>query len=766
MRTARLQNETLQKMDVPGAVVSTPVKRPPSSDDGARVCESPIAALATTTTIGGGGVVKGTPVKRGTVAPARTIRAPHDANARDALVFATEKECETHARARSPFASSATHQDGVTCDPFVARKLRAHQREGARWMYRALHGMDATATTTSGREGVRGVLLADEMGLGKSLQVLAVLWTMLTQGPRGKPTCRRAVLICPASLIGNWGAEFKKWLGDIRVQASLAEGNAEAVDRACDRWCAEPREDSKSSFDRWPVLVMSYETARRLGPRVAAMKPDLLVCDEAHRLRNAMGSQTMSALREINAPMRVLLTGTPIQNNLNEYASVLDFAQPGLLESLEDFQRDFTQPIQRQYERGASKSEIELGRKMAAELNRRTAGKILSRKSSTNAAYLPKKAELVILCQLTSAQRQVYEAGANLVESWTSVDKNRSSGAAALCAIGLLRQVANEVDQILQADVMQAMATVENELDAEVESDEFSRASASDTSAQELKKVMAKALPDDYSGGAAGSGKFTVLQHLLESLAERADTTERVVIVSGYSASLSTAENMCKKLNLSTSRLDGTVAVDLRTSIVKDFNSGHGGRVMLLSVVAGGAGLNLVGANRLILMDVSWNPAHDRQAMGRIWRDGQRKPVTIYRLIAAGTVEQKVFERQLGKEVLKSTVESGYVGYEGDGFTTKDSLEGIVKFTGDDLDSKVDWGRSVATAGACPLLDDAHKQLKEMTFRVVNVSDETQTAKDSSQQSRKESMEARIKKSAPERRALEDVFRSTKKVKK
>lgn len=748
-------------------VVSTPVKRPPSSDDGARVCNSPIAALATTTTTttGGGGVVKGTPVKMGTVAPARTIRGPYDANARDALVFATEEECETHAQARSPFASSATHQDGVTCDPFVARKLRAHQREGASWMYRALHGMDATATTTSESEGVRGVLLADEMGLGKSLQVLAVLWTMLTQGPCGKPTCRRAVLICPASLIGNWGAEFKKWLGDIRVQASLAEGNAEAVDRACDRWCAEPRKDSKSSFDRWPVLVMSYETARRLGPRVAAMKPDLLVCDEAHRLRNAMGSQTMSALREINAPMRVLLTGTPIQNNLNEYASVLDFAQPGLLGALEDFQRDFTQPIQRQYERGASKSEIELGRKMAAELNRRTAGKILSRKSSTNAAYLPKKTELVVLCQMTSAQRQVYEAGANLVESWTSADKSRSSGAAALCAIGLLRQAANEVDQILQAAATtQATAEAENELDAEVESDEFSRTTASETSAQELKSVMAKALPDDYPGGAAGSGKFTVLHHLLESLAKRADTTERVVVVSGYSASLATAENICKKLNLSTSRLDGTVAVDLRTSIVKDFNSGNGGRVMLLSVVAGGAGLNLVGANRLILMDVSWNPAHDRQAMGRIWRDGQRKPVTIYRLITAGTVEQKVFERQLGKEVLKSTVESGYAWYEGDGFTTKDSLEGIVKFTGDDLDSNVDWGRSVATAETCPLLDDARAQLKEtLTFKVVNVSDETQTAKDSSQQSQKESMEARFKKSAPKRIAFEDLFRSSKK---
>lgn len=712
---------------------------------------TPMRAVAASTPVDADatspGVVRETPTK---TTRARVASA-HDAEARDALVFATETECERYAEATNGTARAAS----VTCDPFVSGKLREHQRAGARWMYRALHGIGEDAASEG---GTRGVLLADEMGLGKSLQVLAVLWTMLRQGPCGKPTARRAVFVCPASLIGNWGAEFTKWLGGVRVQASLAEGNAEAVDTACDRWCAEPAKGSKSSFDRWPVLVMSYETARRLAPRVRAMKPELMVCDEAHRLRNAMGSQTMTALREINVPMRVLLTGTPIQNNLNEYAAVLDFAQPGILGPLEDFQRDFTQPIQRQYERGASKEQIAQGRKVADELNRRTKGKILSRKSSTNAAYLPKKTELVVLCRLTSAQRQAYEAGAKLVESWTSSDTSASSGAAALCAIGILRQTANEVDQILaSADShSQTMTDAEKELDDEMEMDAIARAGTSGKSVDDLKAAMAKALPRDYAGGIDGSGKFTILRRMLEALKERGDPTERVVVVSGYSASLATAEDICKNLNVTTSRLDGTVAVDLRTSIVKNFNSGQGGQVMLLSVVAGGAGLNLVGANRLILMDVSWNPAHDRQAMGRIWRDGQTKPVTIYRLVSAGTVEQKVFERQLGKEVLKNTVESGYTGYEGDGFTTKDSLVGIVKFTGDELSEIVDWGRPLDVHDACPLLGAARSH--GAAFQVIDVDDGTAADEARANIPKKEPIEVRAKKLAPKRTAFEDLF--------
>ena len=120
----------------------------------------------------------------------------------------------------------------VVVDPFLAKKLRPHQREGVRWMWRALHGLSPPRARARGDEkalssrALSGCLLADDMGLGKSLQSLALVWTMLRQGPRGVPTARRALLVCPASLVGSWDAETDKWLGGVRAQAALAEAGA------------------------------------------------------------------------------------------------------------------------------------------------------------------------------------------------------------------------------------------------------------------------------------------------------------------------------------------------------------------------------------------------------------------------------------------------------------------------------------------------------------------------------------------------------------
>lgn len=397
---------------------------------------------------------------------------------------------------------------------------------------------------------------------------------------------------------------------------------------------------------------------------------------------------------------------------------------------------------------------MEVGLEAAAELKRRTAGKILSRKASTNAAYLPPKLELLVLCQPTPTQRMAYEAGAKLVETWTSKDNSSSSGAAALCAIGILRQAANEVDQVLDGKAI-SQTTVEDD-EENFENDRDANTVIQSSTVEELKRVMRDSLPSTYTGGVEGSAKFAVLENLLSALANREDTTERIVLVSGYSASLDTADMICKKIGLATSRLDGTVAVDLRTSIVKNFNSGSGGRVMLLSVVAGGAGLNLVGANRLVLMDVSWNPAHDRQAMARIWRDGQTKPVTIYRLITSGTVEQKVFERQLSKEVLKNTVEVGYSGYDGDGFTTRESLRKLVQFKSEDLVEDVTWGERVELGSACPLLSQAN--LNPHTCKVVRIPEEAPRSDDQNVPKQKENVRLGLSRKPAPKRGFDELF--------
>lgn len=166
------------------------------------------------------------------------------------------------------------------------------------------------------------------------------------------------------------------------------------------------------------------------------------------------------------------------------------------------------------------------------------------------------------------------------------------------------------------------------------------------------------------------SGKLAVLTSLLASLNARAEKKsgherDRAVVVSGWTSTLDVIAAACAAAGVAkTSRLDGSVPPHRRQALVDAFNAGRGGDVFLLSTKAGGVGLNLVGANRLVLFDSDWNPANDLQALARVWREGQRKPVTIYRLLSAGTVEEKVFQRQILKGAVANA--AGYVGASAD----------------------------------------------------------------------------------------------------
>ena len=200
------------------------------------------------------------------------------------------------------------------------------------------------------------MLLADDMGLGKTLQVLALAWTVLKQTPFPtlKKPFKRILVTCPATLVGNWGNESKKWIGNVRAQCVTADGGAENVERAFQKWI-ETNENveekpMQSSFDRFPILIASYETMRKMALRIPNhARPDLLCCDEAHRLKSD-SNQTVDALKAVNAKHRVLMTGTPIQNNLMEFAAILDVVQPRAKaifgwNSLEEFKEMYERPI-------------------------------------------------------------------------------------------------------------------------------------------------------------------------------------------------------------------------------------------------------------------------------------------------------------------------------------------------------------------------------------------------------------------------------------
>ena len=213
-----------------------------------------------------------------------------DLTAPDALVLAPAV----------PGVSSA-----VVADPFLVRRMRPHQREGLAFLYAAVTG----ARTP----GQAGCVLAHEMGLGKTLTSLALMWTLLRQGgPGGRPLGRRTVVACPSSLVDNWAAEARKWLGDERFKAIALRPGADAPSAVAGFLHGGVH----------PCLIASYEALRKVGPSLAG-RVDLLVCDEGHRLKAAGGNQTIASLKAIGCRRVVLLTGTPLQNDLSELFAVL-----------------------------------------------------------------------------------------------------------------------------------------------------------------------------------------------------------------------------------------------------------------------------------------------------------------------------------------------------------------------------------------------------------------------------------------------------------
>ena len=517
----------------------------------------------------------------------------------------------------------------VVIDPFVGIHLRPHQRAGVKFMYECVTGLRRGGISDSTH---RGCLLAHEMGMGKTLQVIALLWTLLKQGPiAGKPAVRKAVIACPASLVGNWGGEIKKWLGDVRCEPLLVEGGEGA--------------DGKQKFEDWAlpgqrkhsVLVTSYETLRAHAKTVAKATGgiDLLVCDEAHRLKNAKGdTQTVAAIRGLKCDRRGLLTGTPIQNDLLEFYAVMDFACPGLLGDAACFKKIYGAPVQKSRDKNATAEEKKIGAARSAELGRMTR-EFVHRASAqdVNSKHLPPKTEYVVFVRPSPVQAALYRA---------VLRQNVHGGSQPLQALQRLQKLCNSAALVMRP------RGGEND-------------GAKDPAVAELLKKIPVGYPDPSdphvnAHAPAMSGKLAVLFRMLNAMKQGVDKT---VIVSGFTSTLDVIADACRTRGDKFVRLDGSVPPAQRVPLVKSFNAGRGGDVFLLSTKAGGVGLNLVGANRLVLFDSDWNPANDLQALARVWRDGQKRPVTIYRLVTTGTVEEKIFQRQILKGDVASCM--GYV---------------------------------------------------------------------------------------------------------
>ncbi|TKA30417.1 DNA repair protein rhp54 [Salinomyces thailandicus] len=506
----------------------------------------------------------------------------------------------------------------VVIDPRLTKVLRPHQVEGVKFLYRCSTGLID--------ENAHGCIMADEMGLGKTLQCIALMWTLLKQSPdAGKSTIQKCIIACPSSLVRNWANELTKWLGKDAINPFAVDGKAskEELTVQMRQWASA----TGRAVTR-PVLIVSYETLRLYVHELAGTPIGLMLCDEGHRLKNGE-SQTFEALNGLNVKKRVILSGTPIQNDLSEYFALLTFANPGYLGTRQEFRKQFEIPILRGRDAAGSDADVEKGTERLNELLALVNKFIIRRTNDILSKYLPVKYEHVVFCNLAPFQLDLYNY---FIKSPEIQSLLRGKGSQPLKAIGMLKKLCNHPDLLNLPDDLPGCE---------------------------------KHYPDDFvPKDARGrdrdvkpwySGKMQVLDRMLARI--RQDTNDKIVLISNYTQTLDVFDKLCRSRNYGSLRLDGTMNVSKRQKLVDKFNDPEGQEfVFLLSSKAGGCGLNLIGANRLVLFDPDWNPAADQQALARVWRDGQKKDCFVYRFIATGTIEEKIFQRQSHKQSLSSCV--------------------------------------------------------------------------------------------------------------
>ena len=297
--------------------------------------------------------------------------------------------------------------------------------------------------------------------------------------------------------------------------------------------------------------------------------------------------------------------------------------------------RVFQTPIERGRDSQASFTEKQIAEERLKELQSITAPFVLRRTSDIMRSVLPTKHEITVFCALKPDQRDKYVSFCNSQKIRSYLTSMSSSSAASKGTVWALRLIT----QLKQLCTHESL----------VKGDDGDGDNGDDDGEEEGIKTLSRTTDDIAAAACAESGKLAVLQDLLASVKGR---RERIVLVSSYTTTLSLLQLLCEKSwGYSFVRLDGSVKASDRTSIVRRFTDPQSDTfIFLLSAKAGGCGLNLIGANRLVLLDPDWNPAVDAQAMARVWRDGQRKSqVYIYRFLSTGTIEERIFQRQLMK---------------------------------------------------------------------------------------------------------------------
>ena len=472
-----------------------------------------------------------------------------------------------------------------------------------------------------------GGIIGDEMGLGKTIQVIAFLAGLHYSKMIKKPV----IVVAPATVMKQWVNEFHTWWPPFRVSILHSSGTGmidlgrEAQDEDDfmmqtpssyhSRPVTKARKAAKKIVDRvvqdGHILITSYSGLQTYAELLVPINWEYAVLDEGHKIRNPNTAITIYC-KEIRTANRIILSGTPMQNNLVELWSLFDFVFPMRLGTLVNFRQQFEFPIRQGGYANASNLAVQTAMKCAETLKDTISPYLLQRFKVDVAADLPKKSEQVLFCKLTKLQRTAYEAFL-ASDDLRSIMKGKRQ---VLYGVDILRKICNHPD---------------------------------------LPKHKTLSINPDYNYGAGSkSGKMQVVKALLELWKEQGHKT---LLFAQHRIMLDILEKFVNSYQgFNVRRMDGNTPIQHRQSMVDEFNSNPDAHVFLLTTKVGGLGINLTGANRVIIYDPDWNPSTDVQARERAWRLGQKREVMIYRLMTAGTIEEKVYHRQIFKQFLTNKI--------------------------------------------------------------------------------------------------------------
>ena len=573
-------------------------------------------------------------------------------------------------------------------DAALASRLYDHQRDGVRWMW-GLH--------LAGRGGI----LADDMGLGKTLQACAFVAGLLRSG-----AAKRVLVLAPTTLLPHWLKELETCgLRRGETVFKYYGGSRGALDKQL-RACATGRGALLASYgmvtsraselgapsDEDEAERASAREGRGVAPKDFAgeFRWDWIVMDEGHALKNAT-TRLAQKVRQLPANLRMIVTGTPVQNALGELWSLYDLTCPGLLGGENEFRRRFANKIAAGQAASATQKQRSESKELTATLRQMTRPYFLRRdkkevllakeevapvddaKKPNSAAAtswkhvknapsaLGQKNDFIAWIPLEPAQSALYS---KFLASKPVQDAINKTGSAISCMNALKRICDHPTLCVAARDDADVDASPPAEEEEEIEDEEDAELKKS--CAGEAAAAAAAAVREcdfDADALARGASSLSAKSRFLMAMLDRFRAEgRRTLVFSQSQATLNVVEACIREANIKFVRIDGKVNVDERDRRVTQFRSNADIPVMLLTARVGGLGLTLTEATRVIIYDPAWNPTTDNQSVDRAYRIGQTKDVVVYRLVTCGTVEEKIYRRQVFKGGVSKSATDGVSG--------------------------------------------------------------------------------------------------------